>query len=356
MSEKILVNNFADALRLTQTVSKGGCAAKVPAIELRKILSQVKFSTPGKNVIVDGSTFDDAGVIKIAKELALVQTLDFFTPIVDSPKLYGQIASANALSDIYAMGGTPISAMAILGFPVGKIENKVITEIIQGSVEKVEESRADFIGGHSIDDDVLKFGLSVTGIIHPDRVWKNSGAQIGDVLILTKKLGTGTLTSGLKKGIYTESQIQEALISMTKLNSVPEVLGDLGLFVSAATDITGFGLAGHCLQLAKASNVSLEITIDSVPFFDQVPESISNGNLTKAHRTNFEYVNKETNINEITEWKKLAFCDPQTSGGLLMVVPEDKLKTIMDCLENKFPEVKQIGRVLESGNSFINFV
>ena len=183
-------------MRLTKTVQKGGCAAKVAAVELRKILSQVQFPPTDKNVLVDGGLFDDAAIYKVSNDVALVQTLDFFTPIVDTPNVFGKIAAANALSDVYAMGGEPKTAMAILAFPMATLESHIASEVLQGACDVMKEANVSLVGGHSIDDDTLKFGLSVTGFVHPERIWSNAKAKVGDVLILTKALGTGTLTAG----------------------------------------------------------------------------------------------------------------------------------------------------------------
>ena len=198
----------SNTIRLTQTVQKGGCAAKVAAVELRKILGQVRFPPAAKELIIGAGTFDDAAVYQIQPDLALVQTLDFFTPILDSPRLFGRVAAANALSDVYAMGGRPSTAMAIFAFPLATMDNSVAVEVLQGAADAIEESGACLVGGHTIDDDTMKFGLSVTGFVHPDRVWSNAGARSGDVLILTKPLGTGTLTAALKRGEVTEAGIR----------------------------------------------------------------------------------------------------------------------------------------------------
>lgn len=189
----------SDPIRLTQTVQKGGCAAKVAALELRKILAEVRFPDVPEELLIGSGTFDDAAIYKVSPDLALVQTLDFFTPIVDSPRLFGRIAAANALSDVYAMGGLPKTAMAIFAFPLATLQESVAVEVLQGACDVIAESGAALVGGHTIDDDTMKFGLSVTGFVHPDRVWSNAGAKPGDVLILTKPLGTGTLTAALKR-------------------------------------------------------------------------------------------------------------------------------------------------------------
>jgi len=190
-------------IKLTQTVKKGGCAAKVPAIILRDILSGIKFPPKIPGVMVDGDQFDDAAIFKIDDSLSLVQTLDFFTPIVDDPKDFGAIAAANALSDVYAMGGRPKTCMAILAAPLAILEPKVIQDVLQGACDVIAEAKASLVGGHSIDDETLKFGLSVTGLVDTQKIWSNEGARAGDLLILTKPLGTGTICAGIKKELYT---------------------------------------------------------------------------------------------------------------------------------------------------------
>jgi selenide,water dikinase len=228
-------------IALTQTVQKGGCAAKVAASELRRILQQVKFPTAHPALLVDGGLFDDAAIYKVSEDLALVQTLDFFTPIVDTPKLFGQIAAANALSDVYAMGGQPKTALGILAFPIATMPEEVIVDVMQGASDKIAEAEANFVGGHSIDDDTLKFGLSVTGFVHPQFIWSNAGAKAGDHLILTKPLGTGTMTAALKRQEASEDDIMEALLSMATLNNVVQFLNPLlKAHVHAATDTTVF--------------------------------------------------------------------------------------------------------------------
>ncbi|MFN7729059.1 MAG: selenide, water dikinase SelD [Bdellovibrio sp.] len=333
-------------LRLTQTVQKGGCAAKVAALELRQILSQVRFPPPLPALLIDSGTFDDAAIFKVSPELALVQTLDFFTPIVDSPALFGKIASANALSDIYAMGGKPMTAMAIFAFPLGVLDNSVAVEVLQGASDLIAEASACFVGGHTIDDDTMKFGLSVTGFVHPDRVWSNAGARAGDVLILTKPLGTGTLTAALKRGEVNESQIQDALQSMCLLNDVPSQLSaELLGAIHAATDITGFGFAGHALNMARASAVSFEIELSQVPRFERAHEFLSKGFLTKAHRTNSEYVRDHAEFNNIDSGSQQLVFDPQTSGGLLLAVDPTFVDQVLASLRARFAAARTVGIV-----------
>lgn len=334
-------------IALTQTVQKGGCAAKVAASELRKILSQVKFPAPHRELLVDGGLFDDAAIYKINSELAMVQTLDFFTPIVDTPKLFGRIAAANSLSDVYAMGGRPKTAMGILAFPLATMPESVIVDVMQGASDVISEASANFVGGHSIDDDTLKFGLSVTGFVHPDRIWTNAGARVGDVLILTKPLGTGAITAALKRQAVREDDIQDAILSMSQINNALDFFSDeLMGAIHAATDITGFGLSGHSMQLAKASGVTLKICFDSLPQFPQLMKFLEEGFLTKAHRSNAEYTEDQMDSSCLSPLQRLVLHDPQTSGGLLLVVEKHAANNIVEALQSQFVAVSIIGDVV----------
>jgi selenide,water dikinase len=334
---------------LTQTVQKGGCAAKVAATELRKILSQVSFPKAHSELMVDGRLFDDAAIYKISEEIALVQTLDFFTPIVDTPKIFGAIAAANSLSDVYAMGGKPKTAMGILAFPLSQFSENVIVDVLQGASDKVGEAGANFVGGHSIDDDTLKFGLSVTGLIHPQKVWSNSTARVGDVLILTKPLGTGTMTAALKRREAQETDIEEALLSMAQINNAIDFLStDESAAIHAATDITGFGFSGHSMQLAKASQVSLKIHTESLPRFSKAMGFLEKSFLTKAHRTNAQYTEKDSHFLTASALEQLLVHDPQTSGGLLLSVSENLGSQVLRSLQKGFPHAQIIGRVVSN--------
>lgn len=333
-------------IKLTQTVKKGGCAAKVPAMILKEILSGVKFPPKIPGVLVDGNQFDDAAIFKIDDNISLVQTLDFFTPIVDSPYEFGAIAAANALSDVYAMGGRPKTCMAILAAPLATMEAHVIQEVLQGACDVMEEAKASLVGGHSIDDDTLKFGLSVTGLVSTNQVWSNEGAQIGDVLILTKPLGTGTICAGIKKESYSEADAAEALSSMKRLNNVIDYLSVEELAqIHGATDVTGFGLAGHSYQVAKASNVSLRFIHKHLPLFDLTIASLQAANLTKAHRSNAEYTQNSIHFQNIDEIEKQIYYDPQTSGGLLLSVSAQSASAILNRLKTAFPKTSIIGTV-----------
>lgn len=336
-------------IRLTQTVQKGGCAAKIAATELRKILSKVQFPPNNQNVLVDGHTMDDAGIYKINNELALVQTLDFFTPIVDSPYLFGKIAAANALSDVYAMGGRPQTSMAILAFPLMTLDTEIGVQVLQGASDIIAESKSVFIGGHSIDDDTLKFGLSVTGYVHPEKMWTNAGAKAGDVLILTKPIGTGATTAALKKSLVKEADIADALQSMATLNNIVDgVDAELLAAIHSATDLTGFGFAGHGMQMAKASGVSFEINVESLPLFKNFQEFIQEGCITKAHRTNREYTIPELELNSFQVEHLQQLFDPQTSGGLLLSVDARRAQFLLAAIQKHFPSAVIIGQVTEA--------
>ena len=336
-----------EKIRLTQTVKKGGCAAKVAAHELKKILAKVPFPAAGPELMIDGKHFDDAAIYRLGDHQAMVQTLDFFTPIIDQPFQFGQVAAANALSDVYAMGGKPVTALAVLAFPLGAIPNDVISEVLAGACERLSRARTALAGGHSIDDDTLKFGLSVTGLVHPDRIWANSGARPGDRLILTKALGTGTLTAALKRDALSESEIQPAIESMITLNNAIDILDDsLARAVHAATDITGFGLSGHAMQMALASGVKFEIEMMKVPRLPRAEECLAKEFLTKAHRTNREYTSERVRADGLHAVDALLLHDPQTSGGLLMAVDAGRAEELVRVLKSEFPFTSLIGSVV----------
>jgi selenide,water dikinase len=344
-----------ETIALTQTVQKGGCAAKVAASELRKILSQVKFPERHAALLVDGGLFDDAAIYKVTDDIAMVQTLDFFTPIVDTPKLFGRIAAANALSDVYAMGGRPKTALGILAFPIATLPESVIVDVMQGASDVIAEAKANFVGGHSIDDDTLKFGLSVTGFVHPDKVWSNAKAQVGDVLILTKALGTGAMTAALKRREATENDILEATTSMSTLNNILDYLSpEVIEAIHAATDITGFGLSGHSMQLAMASEVSLKLNFEALPKFSGILEYLEKGFLTKAHRSNALYTDASVNGEKLSALQKLLLNDPQTSGGLLLSVSKDKAGELLRQIQNPFAKSAIIGEVIARKDFWVN--
>lgn len=344
------------SIRLTQTVKKGGCAAKVSAHELRELLKLVDFPPASSELLVDSHSFDDAAVFRISSEVALVQTLDFFTPIVDDPRSFGRIAAANALSDVYAMGGEPLTAMGILAYPLAELPREVVSQVLQGACDILKEAGVPLVGGHSIDDESLKFGLSVTGRIHPEKIWTNAGAKDGDRLILLKALGTGTLTAGLKRDRFSEKDIEPAVKSMEKLNRVLDLLSSQQQkAIHGATDITGFGLAGHSYQMAQASQVSLVFEHSRIPWLPLSREGLRDGFLTKAHRTNQEYTRENFKFIDLEkpEEERLIYFDPQTSGGLLLSVEATAAEAILESLQKRFPEAQIVGFVRDLGDFFV---
>jgi selenide,water dikinase len=330
-------------IRLTETVQKGGCAAKLPAGQLRDILKKLKLRKP-EPLLVGTEHMDDACLWDLGDGRSLVQTLDFFTPIVDDAADFGAIAAANALSDVYAMGGEPKIALSILAFPAQTLPLELLEPLLRGAVEKVHEAGACLAGGHTIDDDTLKFGLSVTGFVRNDRAWTNSGARPGDSLILTKALGTGTLTSALKRRELDERYLPPLLDSMKLLNRAPELLE--GITVHAATDITGFGLAGHSLQVARASGVHLSFHVEAIPLLPGALACLEKGILNRAHRTNFDYVKSEARLEGLAEAYRWLLMDPQTSGGLLLSIPAREAASAVVKLRGRFPATAIVGEVL----------
>ena len=253
------------------------------------------------------------------------------------------------------MGGSPKTCMAILAAPLAVLSNEVIQDVLQGACDIIAEAKASLVGGHSIDDDTLKFGLSVTGLVSTKHIWSNEGAKVSDILILTKPIGTGTICAGIKNDIFSREEASEALSSMMRLNNIIDYLDERELAgINGATDITGFGLAGHSYQLAKASGVSLNLKHSSLPVFDLTYASLKAKNLTKAHRSNQEYTNEVINFSSIDEIEKLAYFDPQTSGGLLISVDPSVAQSIFLKLQKNFPKTSIIGSVKEKSSFYVN--
>lgn len=278
---------------------------------------------------------DDAGVFKLADDLALIQTVDFFTPIVDAPFEFGQIAAANALSDVYAMGGTPLTAMNIVGFPIKKLKKEILKEILRGGIAKLNEAEVTLVGGHSVDDEELKYGLSVTGVVHPDRVIANSGARIGDRLILTKPIGTGIIATAIKGKTASHEAEQKIIASMCVLNKdASEVMQDIG--VHACTDVTGFGLIGHSTEMLRGSEGGFHIIASRIPHFKEALHYAAMGLVPAGcyANKNFYQPNVEIKGTPPVEFVDLLY-DPQTSGGLLMAVEEKKAHAILEKLRAK---------------------
>jgi selenide,water dikinase len=314
------------------------------------LLSQVLRQLPkitDSNLLIGPKTSDDAAVYKLSEELAIIQTVDFFPPMTDDPYLYGQIAAANSLSDIYAMGGKPILALNIVCFP-SCLPIEMLEKILLGGASKVNEAGAVIAGGHSIVDDTPKYGLAVTGIGHPDKILSNSKACPGDLLILTKPLGTGIINIAVRGQLASEESIQAAMKSMLELNrQAAEIM--LAYPVNACTDITGFGLLGHALELALASGVSLEIGLGKIPLLPGVEELASMGMIPAGAYQNRDYLKDKIDFSEkiSTESRAILF-DPQTSGGLLISAPPASARSMLDKMLESSIDASIIGQVKEN--------
>jgi len=311
-------------------------------------------------VLVGFDTNDDAGVYRLTDDLALVQTVDFFTPIVDEAYLYGQIAAANSLSDVYAMGGRPISALSIVGFP-DKGDPDVMEQIILGGLSKMAEAGCSVIGGHSIRDDDIKFGYAVTGVINPQRVWRNVGAQPGDVLLLTKAIGTGVISTALKKQRASEASLAASVASMTRLNrdaaeALLEADGGSGA-IHAVTDITGFGLLGHAREMAVGSGISLEIDHARVEYLPGAVEAAREGHLAGGLKNNREFLGDCVGFSASVpeEFRNLLY-DPQTSGGLLVAIAREKADVAIAALAQRRVATRSIGTVLPKRSPLIQVI
>jgi selenide, water dikinase len=359
-------------VRLTETVKAGGCASKISPAVLDKVLGKLP-RQHDPNVLVGFDHADDAGVYKIAPDLALVQTVDFFTPIVDDPYTFGQIAATNALSDVYAMGGRPITALAHVCFPAsGDLE--VLEQILAGGLSKMMEASCTIVGGHSIRDEETKFGYSVTGLIDPGRVFTNGGAQPGDRLLFTKALGTGVISTAIKQGTAKQTWIDAATRSMTTLNKVAsetivafcsaqleatsERVGtglrpvqaersSAGLPVHSLTDITGFGLIGHAREMALASNVSLQFRLHQIPLLEGALDCIRAGNIPAGLKNNRDFAECVVGYEEgVAEDLKTILFDPQTAGGLLISVAAEHASELLRNLQAGGVPSMEIGEVL----------
>lgn len=305
------------------------------------------------DLLVGHEHFDDAGVYRLDSQTALVQTLDFFPPLVDDPYTFGRIAATNSLSDVYAMGGEPMTAMNIVGFPDKDLPMEILGDILRGGAERVTAAGAVIVGGHSVRDSEVKYGLSVTGRVHPDRIITNAGARAGDKLVLTKPIGSGTLTSAAKADKITESDLAEAIDVMTELNKAARdamvAAGAIG-----ATDITGFGLVGHAFELADASNVGIRIEAHCVPLMKRAREFAEQGILTRAHNGTISYLGDRLRVTNVDDTLKGLLCDAQTSGGMLICIPADRLDDLMqqiDACGVRWSAI--IGEVVESDAPFI---
>ena len=338
---------------LLKLVEYGGCSAKIPAKQLEEILKFLPLPSD-PNILVDIDTHDDAGVYRINDDLALVFTTDFFPPVCSDPYEFGQIAAANSISDVYAMGGDPVLALNIVMFPAKGLPLEAYAEMLKGGFDKATEAGVRIIGGHTIDDTPPKYGLAVVGFVHPEKIMTNAGARPGDKLILTKPLGTGVIMAAQRMGIADKADIEEAKRQMKLLNKTgAEVMKKHG--IKGATDITGFGLAGHALKMAKASKVSLDINMKNVPLIGKTYTLVDDGCIPGASFRNLEYCENDTFFAPDLDYnlKMIAF-DAQTSGGLLICVSESKSEKVLSDLKESglwFPEI--IGCVTEPNDKFL---
>lgn len=340
--------------RLTEMTTSGGWAAKIGPEVLASVLSQLPKNDNSnlENLLVGIDTADDAAVYKLNDEMALIQTLDFFTPMVDDPYVFGQVAAANSLSDVYAMGGNPIVAMNIVCFPSCH-DMDVLAKIMKGGFDKVRESGALLVGGHTVDDKEPKYGLSVSGIAHPNKILSNANSKVGDVLILTKPLGLGILNTAIKANLIKKDTENKVIEVMTHLNKYAAMSFNK-IQVNSVTDITGFGLLGHALEMAKASEVSIHINSKDVPIIDESLDMAKMGIIPSGMYRNKQYIEKDVDIKDVDTALIDVLYDPQTSGGLLVSVNAkyaDKL--IKDMKLNGSIEAKIIGCVKSKGEKYI---
>ncbi|GLX66746.1 selenide, water dikinase SelD [Paenibacillus glycanilyticus] len=336
----------SEKIKLTSYSTKGGCGCKIGPGDLSQVIQSLPASVANPNLLVGIDTSDDAGVYKLSDDLALVQTVDFFTPIVDDPYSFGQVAAANAISDIYAMGGKPLTALNIVAFPIKTLDKQVLADILRGAGDKMKEAGITLVGGHSIDDNEPKFGLAVTGLIHPGKVRTNAGSVPGDKLILTKPIGVGILTTSIKKDKLSEEEIQRVTDVMATLNkTAAETMETYD--VHACTDVTGFGLMGHTLEMAKGSGAGIRIYADNVPVLPRVRELAEEGFVPGGTKNNFAHVQGSITfpdtLDQIGQW---ILCDAVTSGGLLISVEGSQAEELLGKLKGAGVEAALIGEVV----------
>lgn len=306
--------------------------AKLSPSDLAQVLSGLPAQPVNENVLVGYELSDDAGVFRLRDDVALVQTVDFFTPVADEPEIYGRIAAINALNDVYAMGGRPLTALSIVCYPQ-KEDLNVLREILAGGQSAMNENGVTILGGHSIDDAEIKIGYAVTGIVDPSRVITNAGAREGDALVLTKPIGTGAISTAIKRGVASESAVEAAMKAMTtSAASAAKEMQAAG--AHACTDITGFGLLGHAYEMARASQACLVIDNSRVPLLPDVLDLISHGMLTRGDKNNRKYVGDTVRISEhISREMQSALFDPQTAGGLLISVDQSKAEDLVSRID-----------------------
>ena len=337
-------------VRLTEQVKAGGCASKLPPGMLHAALARLPAQNDA-NVLVGFDKSDDAGVYRIASDLAMVQTVDFFTPMVDDPYTYGQVAATNALSDVYAMGGRPISALSLVCFPHDG-DLAVLEQIMLGGLSKMKEAGCTVVGGHSVRDAEMKFGYAVTGLVHPDEVLTNSGARVGDVLLLTKAIGTGVITTALKQHKARAEWVAGAVRSMTTLNKTGMDLAR-GHEIHAATDVTGFGLMGHAREMALGSGMRLSIDVTAIPLLEGALEAVRLGAIPAgllSNRSFAECAVSDLEDGSISDDLRALLYDPQTAGGLLLAVAPPHSDPLLAELLAAGLSAARIGYVLEAAS------
>lgn len=339
-------------IRLTQLVKASGWAAKIGPDILAQVLRHLP-KTNDKDLLVGLGSSDDAAVYRMNDDIAIIQTLDFLTPVVDDPYIFGQIAAANSLSDIYAMGGRPKLAMNIVCFP-DCLEPQVLNRILEGGYDKVTEAGALLVGGHSVSDDEPKYGLSVIGFVHPNKVITNSDAKSGDVLILTKPLGLGIINTAIKGSIVDDTSYKEAIKIMTSLNKFAiEAIDKVGN-INSMTDVTGFGLLGHAFEMAEGSQVSIILRSNEIPIITKAIDYASMGLIPGGAYSNKKYIGDNVVFNgDVSKAIKDILFDPQTSGGLLISVPRESAADLMEALKANPTEYAIIGEVVEKEEAYI---
>jgi selenide,water dikinase len=309
------------------------------------VLSGLEKQPFDPNLLVGFDKADDAGVYRLRDDLALVQTLDFFTPIVDDPFEYGRIAALNSINDVWAMGGRPVTAMAITCFPKKGVDFAILKEIMRGGLSVLTENKVVLVGGHSVDNEQIMFGYSVTGVIDPHKVATNSGARPGDAIVLTKPIGTGVISTGIKRAKASPEVVKESVATMMTPGKYAAAAIEK-FEIKGATDVTGFALMGHAWEMACASNVTIEIDSARVPLIDGALELAAAGMVTGADKTNREYVGADIEISPAVDPNLLKlFFDPQTAGGLLLAIPEEKADELLAELKENYPRAEAIGRV-----------
>ncbi len=345
---QVMVEARPGAVRLTQQVACAGCAAKIPIQVLETVLGALPAPPRSPRLLVGPETWDDAGVYRISSTLALVQTVDFFTPMVDDPFDFGGVAAANALSDVYAMGGVPKLALSVLCYPEAG-DPGVLRDIVRGGAAVLREAKVLVLGGHSVRDPEIKFGFAVTGEVHPKRVVTNAGARAGDVLVLTKPIGVGILATALKRGLLSAPLLRAMTAQMKSLNREASA-AMLAVSVHAATDVTGFGLLGHARNVARASRKTIRIWSRAVPFLPSTLDLAAQGVVSSGLKANREALDPHVTWDEgVPEPVRLALVDPQTSGGLLISVAPARVDRLLARLNRAKVRGAVVGEVLARG-------